>query len=59
MLDHYNVSQERYQVIHAFGGETIRLSEEPAIAKVLDETDGDFVAAIKALRDARVIIGTS
>lgn len=53
------VSQERYQVIHAFGGETIRLSEEPAIVKVLDETDGDFVAAIKALRDARVIIGTS
>ena len=51
MLDHYNVSQERYQVIHAFGGETIRLSEEPAIAKVLDETDGDFVAAIKALRE--------
>ena len=44
------VSQERYQVIHAFGGETIKLSEEPAIAKVLEETGGDFVAAIKALR---------
>ena len=45
------VSQERYQGIHAFGGETIKLSEEPAIAKVLEETGGDFVAAIKALRE--------
>ena len=45
------VSKERYQVIHAFGGETIKLSEEPAIAKVLEETGGDFVAAIKALRE--------
>lgn len=45
------VSKERYQVIHAFGGETIKLSEEPEIAKVLEETDGDFVAAIKALRE--------
>lgn len=45
------VSQERFQVIRAFGGETIKLSEEPAVAKVLDETDGDFVAAIKALKE--------
>ena len=45
-----NVSKERFQVIHAFGGETIKLSEEPAIAKVLEETNGDFVAAIDALR---------
>ena len=45
------VSKERYQVIHAFGGEAIKLSEEPAIAKVLEETGGDFVAAIKALRE--------
>ncbi len=45
------VSKERYQVIHAFGGETIKLSEESAIAKVLEETGGDFVAAIKALRE--------
>ena len=45
------VSKERYQVIRAFGGETIKLSEEPAIAKVLEETDGDFVAAIKALKE--------
>lgn len=45
-----NVSKERFQVIQAFGGETIKLSEEPAIAKVLQETNGDFVAAIDALR---------
>ncbi|MCD7947683.1 MAG: cysteine synthase family protein [Oscillospiraceae bacterium] len=45
------VSRERYQVIHAFGGETVRLSEEPVLAQVLAETDGDFVAAAKALKD--------
>jgi len=43
------VSIERYQVIRAFGGETIKLSQEPAVAKVLAETGGDFVAAVKAL----------
>lgn len=46
-----NVSKERFQVIHAFGGETIKLSDEPAIKKVLDETNHDFVAAIKALQE--------
>lgn len=45
------VSQERFQVIKAFGGETIKLSEVPAIAKVLEETGGDFIAAIKALKE--------
>lgn len=45
------VSRERFQVIKAFGGETIKLSDEPAIARVLDETDGDFIAAIKALKE--------
>lgn len=45
------VSEERFKVIKAFGGEIIKLSEEPAIAKVLKETGGDFVAAIKALRE--------
>lgn len=44
-----NVSNERFKVIKAFGGETIKLSEVPALAKVLKETNGDFVAAIKAL----------
>lgn len=45
------VSAERFQVIHAFGGKTIKLSEEPTIAKTLQETNGDFVAAIKALKE--------
>lgn len=45
------VSEERFRVIKAFGGETIKLSEEPAIAKVLEETGGDFIAAINALKE--------
>lgn len=44
-----NVSIERFKVIQAFGGETIKFSEEPSVAKVLEETGGDFVAAVKAL----------
>ena len=46
-----NVSQERFQVIKAFGGETIKFSDEPVIAKALAESNGDFVAAIKAFRE--------
>ena len=46
-----NVSEERFKVIKAFGGETIKLSEVPAVAEVLEATDGDFVAAIAALRE--------
>lgn len=46
-----NVSEERFKVIKAFGGETIKLSEEPAIAEVMKATNGDFVAAITALRE--------
>lgn len=46
-----NVSEERFKVIKAFGGETIKLSDEPAIAEVLAATNGDFVAAIAALRE--------
>ena len=45
------VSEERFKVIQAFGGKTIKLSEEPVVAKVLKETNGDFVAAIKALKE--------
>lgn len=45
------VSIERFKVIKAFGGETIKLGEEPFVAKVLQETGGDFVAAIKELED--------
>ncbi len=46
-----NVSVERFKVIHAFGGETIKLSEVSEVANVLQETGGDFVAAIKALKE--------
>jgi cysteine synthase A len=45
------VSEERFKVIKAFGGQTVKFSEEPAIAKVLQETNGDFVAAVKALEE--------
>ncbi len=43
------VSEERFKVIRALGGVTIKLTEEPVIAKVLEETGGDFVAAVHAL----------
>lgn len=45
------VSKERFKVIKAFGGKTIKLSEEPVIAQTLQETNHDFVAAIKALKE--------
>ena len=45
------VSEERFKVIKAIGGNTIKLTEEPTIAKTLEETNGDFVAAIDALKN--------
>lgn len=42
------VSRERFQTIQALGGETIRMSEVPEVAKTLEET-GDFIAAVKTL----------
>ncbi|MGI6108433.1 MAG: PLP-dependent cysteine synthase family protein [Eubacteriaceae bacterium] len=45
------VSEERFKVIHAFGGKTVRFSEEPAIQETLDLTNGDFIAAIKDLKE--------
>jgi cysteine synthase A len=45
------VSEERFKVIKAFGGKTIKLTEEPVIAKTLAETNNDFVAAIKSLKE--------
>ncbi|MCR5609282.1 MAG: cysteine synthase family protein [Lachnospiraceae bacterium] len=44
------VSEERFKVIRAFGGTAIKLTEEPAIAKTLEETNGDFIAAIDSLK---------
>ena len=46
-----NVSEERFKVIKALGGITIKLSEQPEIKKVLEETNGDFVAAIHVLEE--------
>ena len=45
------VSVERYQGIHAFGGETVILSEVPEVFQVLQETGGDFIAATNALEE--------
>ena len=46
-----NVSKERFQVMKAFGAETIKFLEEPVVKRVSDETNGDFVAALKALKE--------
>ena len=46
------VSEERFKVIKAFGGETVKLSSDPIVAKALKESDGDFFVAIRALKDA-------
>lgn len=46
-----NVSEERFKVIKAFGGETIKFSEEPVVSKTLQETGGDFIAAVKTLEE--------
>lgn len=45
------VSEERFKVIKAFGGETIKFTEVPEIARTLKETNGDFVAATKTLKE--------
>ena len=45
------VSAERFQVIEALGGETIRYSTLPEIKKILEEENGDFVAAIRVLKE--------
>lgn len=45
------VSEERFKVIEALGGETIRYSTLPEVKKVLEEENGDFVAALRALKE--------
>ena len=44
------VSKERFQVIHALGGETVKLSEVPEIVESFEKNGPDFVAAINALK---------
>jgi cysteine synthase A len=46
-----NVSEERFKVIHAFGGETIKVFQLPEIQKVVEETGGDFVAMMEAIKE--------
>ncbi len=46
-----NVSEERFQVIHAFGGETVKLSQVPELAAFIEETGGDFVIMNKILKE--------
>jgi len=45
-----DVSIERFKVIEAYGGEIIKLSTVPEIQQTMEETGGDFMAAIKALK---------
>lgn len=45
------VSKERFKVIKAFGGETIKFGDEPELARVIEETGGDFVAMITTLKE--------
>ena len=46
-----NVSKERFQVMQAFGAETVPFMDEPVVARTAQETGGDFVAALKALKE--------
>ena len=44
-----SVSIERFKVLKAFGSETVKYLDEPAIADTLKATNNDFVEAVKAL----------
>lgn len=44
------VSEERTKIIRAFGAEIIKFSDIPEVAKILEETNGDFVAAIRIFK---------
>jgi len=46
------VSKERFQVIHALGGETVKLSEVPEIVESIEKNGADFVECVKALERA-------
>ncbi|MDE6426879.1 MAG: cysteine synthase family protein [Ruminococcus sp.] len=46
------VSKERFQVIHAFGGETVKISEVPEIVESMEKYGDDFVECVKALERA-------
>ena len=46
------VSRERFQVIHAFGGETVKISEVPEIVESMEKYGADFIECVKALERA-------
>ena len=43
------VSKERFQVIHALGGKTVKLSEVPEIVESFEKNGPDFIECVKAL----------
>ena len=46
------VSKERFQVIHAFGGKTVKLTEVPEIIESMEKYGADFIECVKALERA-------
>ncbi len=46
------VSRERYQTIHALGGNPIDNSTVPIVKKALEENEDDFVVGLVALKEA-------
>jgi len=48
---HDKLSAERFAILSAFGAEIIPFSQVPGFDKILEESDGDFVAAAKWLAD--------
>jgi len=45
-----NSSIERFKAIEALGGQTVKMSQVPVAVKTLEETGGDFMAAVKAIK---------
>ena len=43
------VSKERFQVIHALGGKTVKLSEVPEIVETFEKYGPDFIKCVEAL----------
>ncbi len=48
---HDKLSAERFAILNAFGAEIIPYSQVPGFEKILEESDGDFVAAARWLAE--------
>lgn len=48
---HDKLSEERFAILNAFGAEIIPFSQVPGFDSILEQSDGDFVAAAKWLAD--------